>query len=296
MGWMAMDHAEALERIEIAAAEPGGLERLAAGDTGDASIVAGHLAGCASCADALVRITRTAQVARVVIRELPDPTLRARTLALVREVGRDRSGAADRPAVGTVAGTLAGPREVPAELPAAVDRAPVSSAITPFGGPPARRRPWLAIGLAAAVVVAAVAGFAVGGAARPPAGASEDVANTISVMQTTMRIAARRDVVSIALAPVGSGGAAGTVLYSPAGGELAMLVTGLATVPDGATYACWVESGGTKRRIGTVYAEGGTGSWAGPVAGLDGLLPGSVFGVSLVPAGAQSGTPVLSGG
>ena len=49
-----MEHAEALERIEIAAAEPDGLERLMAGDTPDAAAVAGHLAGCPSCASELV--------------------------------------------------------------------------------------------------------------------------------------------------------------------------------------------------------------------------------------------------
>jgi hypothetical protein len=288
-----MDHADALELIEIAAAEPGGLERLAAGDTADASIVAGHLAGCPSCAEALVRTTRTAEVARAVIRELPDPDLRARTLAFVREVGRDRSGVATAASSAVEPGAVA---FVAAEAAAVVDRAPAVASITPFGGAPARRRPWLAVGLAAAVVVAAVLGFAAGGAVRPPAGDSEDLANAVAVMEATIRIAARPDAVSIALAPAGGGTAAGVVLYSPAGGELAMLVTGLAPVTDGATYACWVEVGGSKRRIGVVYANGRTGSWAGPVAGLDGLPPGSTFGVSMVPAGAQSGTPVLTGG
>ena len=61
--WMVMEHAEALERIEIAAVEPEGLERLMAGDTPDAAAVAGHLAGCPSCAAELVRIRRTSAVA-----------------------------------------------------------------------------------------------------------------------------------------------------------------------------------------------------------------------------------------
>ena len=61
---MVMEHAEALERIEIAAAEPDGLDRLMAGDTADAAAVAGHLAGCPSCAEELVRIRRTAARSR----------------------------------------------------------------------------------------------------------------------------------------------------------------------------------------------------------------------------------------
>src|SRR5690349_15790518 len=91
---MDMDHAEALERIEIAAAEPEGLERLMAGDTPDAAAVAGHLAGCDSCQVQLIAIRRTAVLARRVIEAEPDPELKERTLAFIREVGRDRSGGA----------------------------------------------------------------------------------------------------------------------------------------------------------------------------------------------------------
>ena len=85
-----MEHDEALERIEIAAAEPEGLERLMAGDTADAAAVAGHLAGCASCTAELARIRRTAAVARDVVRTQADPELRARTLAFVRAEGVPR--------------------------------------------------------------------------------------------------------------------------------------------------------------------------------------------------------------
>ena len=94
-----MDHDDALERIEIAAAEPGGLERLMAGDTADAAAVAGHLAGCAACTAELARIRRTAAVAREVVRTQPDPELRERTLAFVRAEGvpRGAGGARSRP-------------------------------------------------------------------------------------------------------------------------------------------------------------------------------------------------------
>ena len=90
-----MEHAEALERIEIAAVEPEGLDRLMAGDTPDAAAVAGHLAGCPSCADELVRIRRIVdgRTRRSCSAE-PDPELRERTLAFVKAVGRDRTGAA----------------------------------------------------------------------------------------------------------------------------------------------------------------------------------------------------------
>ena len=89
-----MDHDDALERIEIAAAEPQGLERLMAGDTADAAAVAGHLAGCAACTAELARVRRMATVATEVIRSQPDPQLRERTLALVRAQGVPRGAAA----------------------------------------------------------------------------------------------------------------------------------------------------------------------------------------------------------
>ena len=297
-----MDHAEALELIEIAALEPGGLERLAAGDTPESSLVAGHLAGCPSCADDLLRITRTAGLARAAIRELPDPALRERTLAYVREVGRDRRGviAAPAPLAGAGPGG-SGPVLAP-ELAALIrDAAAAPAASAPVPSPvvslAARRsrRPWLAVGMAAAVVVAAVLGFAAGGAVRPPSGPAEDVAHAITVIQATMRIAVRPDAARIVLASAHGGTETGSVIYSAMSGELSMVVTGLAPAPDGSTYACWVESGGMRRRIGLVYEEDGTGSWAGPVTGLDALAPGATFGVSLVPAGSQTGTPVLTG-
>src|SRR4051794_8721618 len=114
---MDMDHAEALERMEIAAAEPDGLERLMAGDTADAAAVAGHLAGCTSCQAQLAAIRRTAVLARQVIEAEPDPELKERTLAFIRDVGRDRSGngAAARPATQPRVGP--GAAQPPSEAP-----------------------------------------------------------------------------------------------------------------------------------------------------------------------------------
>jgi hypothetical protein len=269
---MAMDHADALERIEIAAAEPGGLERLTAGDTPDAAQVAGHLAACPACATELVLISRTAAAARAAILDLPDPALRARTLAFVREVGRDRS-----PAPGAVAPDA--PAPAPAESIPAARRA---------------GRPWVLASLAAAVLVAAVLGFAAGSAVRLAGPGTEDGPSAAQVAGTAMRIAAQPDDVRVALAPVDGGGAAGSVVYSPTSGELAMVATGLAPAPAGSTYACWVESGGTRRRIGVLYEEGGSGAWAGGVDGLAALPAGATFGVSLV-TDDGAGTPVLQG-
>jgi hypothetical protein len=293
-----MEHADVLELIEIAAAEPDGLVRLTAGDTPDAAAVAGHLAGCEACAADLARTARTSTIAREAIRELPDPALRARTLAFVRDVGIDRSARQEAtgprlvPASGAVTAPVAAPISITAPAPEAVPgRAPVVLAPksvrsrTPF---------WAAAGVAA-VLIAGVAGFAAGGAANTGS-PSDNPAVAMAAAQTTMHIAEQQDAVHLALASTGGGMAKGNVIYSPATGELSMTATGLDPAPAGTEYACWVEQNGQRRRIGLMYVEGHDGTWAGPVSGLADLAPGTAFGVTVVPAGGGTGTPILRGG
>ena len=296
-----MEHAEVLELIELAAIEPDGLERLAAGDTPEAALVAGHLAGCAACAAELASIARTSAVARDAILELPDPALRARTLAFVREVGVDRSARRTTVIEASPEADAAVPVvEPPAPAPAvdvAVPAAP--AALAPDAVVPLRaarsRTPWWAAAGVAAVLVAGVAGFAAGGAVKP-GGPDDAPAVAMAAAQTTMHIAEQPDAVHLALAPTSGGMAKGTVLYSATTQELSMAVSGLAAVPSGAEYACWVEQNGQRKRIGVLYVEGHDGTWAGIVADLAALPPGAAFGVSLVPAGDGTGTPILRGG
>lgn len=278
-----MDHAEVIELLELAAVEPDGLARLTAGDTAEAAAVAGHLAGCPSCAAELARTASAAATAREAIRELPDPALRERTLAFVREVGRDRSVSAQAPAPVSpvlVGDAVGGSRGTPGGV-----------VVTP---PVARRaRPWrYGVGIAA-VLVAAVVGFAAGGAASPPATGGDGAA--IAAAQTTMHITEQSDAVRVPLAGVSGTSASGTVLYSAASGELALTVTGLAPAPSGAVYACWVEQAGQHRQIGVLYVEGKDGAWSGVLAGLGELRAGATFGVSLLPAGDSAGTLILTG-
>jgi hypothetical protein len=279
---MRMDHADALERIEIAAAEPQGLERLMAGDAPDAAAVAGHLAGCSSCADELARIRQVAAIARAAIVAQPDPALRERTLAFVRAVGRDRS-------VEDQAGRPAG-RE----------------SQVPVAGPPAARAPWRsrratlswAAAVAAAVLVG-LAGFAAGGALRNDAGAGQDAALALlrTTTSATVRIEAQPDVQRVTLASTSNAaGAAGTLLFSPASGELVVVATGLAHEGAGQEYGCWVEVNGERRRLGKMYWGGDVAAWAGSASGLAALPPGSAFGVSLGPVGGGDGAvPMLTG-
>lgn len=277
-----MDHADALERIEIAAVEPDGLERLMAGDTPDAAAVAGHLAGCPSCTRELARIRDTAALARAAVESLPDPALRDRTLAFVRAVGRDRS-----------AGT------------ASQSSGPVPSDDSPRTDPPIRimgrdrRRLATFSRLAAAVLIAGVLGFAAAGVVRAPVTDTRDgeIAVLSAIAETTLRIEQRADAISVVLAAVdGRTDLTGTLLFSPSDGELVMVAAGLAPAPEGKEYGCWIEVDGARQRIGRMYAGGDVQGWAGPVDGLADLPPGAVFGVSLVPIDGGVGEPVLTGG
>lgn len=279
-----MDHAEALELIELAAVEPDGLERLMAGDTPESGAVAGHLAGCPACVEELARIRRTATLARRVIATQPDPALRERTLAFVRAVGRDRSAEASITGADQHAASAPSPSTVASPPPRPIR-------------PASARRPWLAIaGIAAALILAVGLGFAVATVRSPADDLQQEVAALQATTAATLRLEAAPDTQRVKLAATVAGaGSAGDVLFSPTSGELLVVATGLPPLEPGHEYGCWLEANGERRHLGDMYAGGDLQSWAGQVAGLADLPPGAVFGVSLVPAGAGSGTPVLTG-
>jgi hypothetical protein len=309
---MVMEHAEALERIEIAAVEPEGLERLMAGDTPDAAAVAGHLAGCPSCAEELVRIRRTSAVAREVIHSEPDPAMKERTLAFVRAVGRDRSTGdpvhvPEHPPLAAVPEAVPGAVAAPASAPAiTVLPAPAGSGIgaEPVVGPAASasarrpRRGWALLAVAAAVVIAVGVGYAAGGAAgrsNLEARATE-VAILGDATATAMRIQAEPDAQHVQLLPTAAGaGASGSLAFSPSSGELVAVATGLTPEAANEEYGCWVEVDGERHRLGKMYWAGELWTWAGPVEGLAALPPGAVFGVSLNDDDGAAGEPVLTG-
>src|SRR4051794_24653445 len=94
-----MDHDETREKLELAALEPGGLDRLMAGDTAIAQSVAGHLAGCESCTSELGRLRRSSGIIRADLHEMPPADLKARTLAAIRAEGVPRPLVAAAPGV-----------------------------------------------------------------------------------------------------------------------------------------------------------------------------------------------------
>ena len=291
-----MDHDDALERIEIAAAEPQGLERLMAGDTADAAAVAGHLAGCAACTAELARIRRTAAVAREVVRTQADPGLRERTLAFVRSEGVPRGAVAvtvtgDTASADPVAEPALG--AVPAPAPASLDDVRRRRAMS-------RLRTAVTV-LAAALVIAIGGGvLAYRSLSTETTATIDDQAQEIAVLEATTRatiaVSAEPDAQRVALTTPEGGDAVGTLLFSPSSGELVAVASDLEPEPDGMEYGCWIEVDGTRTRIGKMYWAGDLWAWAGPVDGLAEVPDGTTFGVSLGPeGGGGDATPVLTG-
>ncbi len=315
-----MEHAEALEQIEIAAVEPDGLDRLMAGDTPDAAALAGHLAGCPDCAAELTRIQRMATIAREAIQAQPDPELRARTLAFVRAVGRQRGEVGMAGDVGMAAGARAG-APITDVRPTVAATSPVMQA--PGTGEPAvvagarptavqrpaadRRLPrrWTRLAAAAAAVVivaagaGAGAGYLAGAGSRDRTIADRDAEITIlsDTATTAARIHGQADARRVPLtATAAAPGASGSIVLSATDGELVAIATSLPPLTGGQQYGCWVEEGGQRTRLGRMYWAGSVWTWAGPVDGLGDVPQGAVFGVSAGPAGGSlDSNPVLTG-
>ncbi len=270
-----MDHTIAKEHLELAAVEPGGLERLMAGDTATAQAVAGHLAGCPSCTDELTRLERASTVVRGVVREMPPADLRDRTIAAVRAAGVQRGA----PGAST-------------STEARIDVLPSS------GGRRPRRLGWVAA-LAASVVLSVVATSLVVSWQLDQRLATQ--AQAIDALErvaaATLEVTAEPDVRRVALA--GSDPSlAGSLVFSPSTSQLVVVATGLTPPKAGQEYRCWVERAGQRDRVGKMFFSDDLAFWIGPVPAVEGLLSGATFGVSLVDASgaAIDGEPVLGGG
>lgn len=268
-----MDHDEALEHIEIAAAEPGGLERLMAGDTADAAAVVGHLAGCDRCSEELRRLSRAAPLLRDVVRTTPRSDLRDRTLAYVREHGRPR-----------------GP-EVLTGHDAAHEAAGSASS--------ARRRSripaWAAAAAAAIVLAVGSIGFLAG---RSDV---ERYGNAVSALETvnraTIEISGDPDARRVALASTSGASTAGTLLFSPSTTKLVVVASDLQSPPSGKEYRCWVEVDGKRSNVGRMFFADELAFWVGDTPEVSDLPDGTTFGVSLADVGTSSldAEPVISG-
>jgi hypothetical protein len=281
-----MDHAEVRELLEDAAIEPGGLERLMAGDTPTASIVAGHLAGCADCAEELERLRRSVGLIRPTVRAVPPPELRERTLAYVAALGRPRGTAGD---AATAPQSVVSPRTTPAMAP------------TPIAVAGGDRRPMSRLGLfasVAAAVIVAVTGTALLVSANQASTSKALFAEIDAlgdVARWTLRVDAQQDVRRVELASATGTPASGSLVFSPSSKELVVVAENLTPAAAGQEYRCWVEEGGKRSSIGKMFFGGELAYWVGDVELLAGLPSDARFGVSLVDLGAPGapGAPVL---
>jgi hypothetical protein len=281
-----MDHREVRELLEDAAIEPGGLERLMAGDTPTASLVAGHLAGCDDCAEELERLRRSVGLIQPTVRAVPPPELRARTLAFVAAVGRPRGAAIDAPG-----------DAVPVTATSLTMLAP--SAGRSHGGHRRRRIGW--IGSIAAALIVAVGGTTLvlnAGQTASSARLFQEIDALGDVARWTLRVDAQPDVRRIQLASATGSAASGTLVYSPTSTELVIVADQLTPAAAGQEYRCWVELAGHRTAIGKMFFGGSLAYWVGNVPEVAGLAPGAHFGVSLVDLGANGapGEPALVAG
>ena len=283
----AMDHGEVREILEDAAIEPGGLERLMAGDTPTAALVASHLAACPDCTDELDRLRRATDVIGPVVRTTPAPELRERTLAYVAALGRPR---ATPVGAGLAGDTPAGDSSAPVvALPAAMPGRPMN----PAGITPLQARAFApAFAVAAALILAVVGTAFVTSASRDAelqARASEAAAQAAKIEDLdevaiwTLRVDGEPDVRRIELAgSAGASSASGTLVYSPGTTEVVIVAEGLPTPPTGHEYRCWAESGGARTPIGKMFFAGSLAYWVGTSAPVAGLAPDAAFGVTLI--------------
>jgi hypothetical protein len=301
-----MDHEATREQLELAVAEPGGLDRLMAGDTPTAQAVAAHLAGCPDCTDELAHLERASSLIRTVVRERPPADLRERTLAAVRAAGVPRGPAA--PAVAPVTTAATAPAVAPVTTPIthSTPASPGSStapavetrAPTATLGRGRLALGWMA-GIAAAVVLSVVATSIIVGSRVDErlAAESEMVEALQTVAIRTLQVTAEPDARRVALAGQTSA-IEGDLVFSPRTSELVVVATGLTPPPAGQEYRCWVEQAGKRQRVGRMFFSDALAYWVGPAPAVAGLLGDATFGVSLVDAnGSPVDTdPVLGGG
>ncbi len=276
-----IDHAEVRGLLESAAVEPGGLDRLAAGDTAESAAAAGHLAGCPSCMEEARRLVAVGPILREAVGGIPPAGLRASTLALVKAVGRERPvGAVGRLADAPGGSATSGPE--PASKPQA----------TPAGNSGRVRRPrWPTLAAAAAIVILVAAGslLAVGSVQL-----QTQASALVELNQATLDVIARPDAVRVPLAGVDGGTAAtGTLLFSAGSRALVVSAPSLTEPARGQAFACWMtRPDGSRVRLGWMEFGGGLAYWSGWSTELAAAGSGTTFGVTLVDA---DGKPVPPG-
>jgi hypothetical protein len=265
-----MDHDDVLEQLELAAVEPGELDRLMAGDTAMAAAVVGHLAGCETCTEEFRRLSRAVPLVRDLVRTTPPADLRERTLAYVQMHGRSRGEPAPAPASASP-DAARGPR-------------PLRARVLP-----------LAAAAAAIAILVGSASFLAGRADVERQSAA--LAGLEAVNRATLEITSDPDARRVALASTDGTSTIGTLLFSPSTTKLVVVATGLDRPPSGQEYRCWMEVGGRREAVGRMYFADELAFWVGDTPAVSHLPAGTTFGVSLTEVSSPSldVDPIISG-
>jgi Anti-sigma-K factor rskA len=280
-----MDHDDVLEQLELAAVEPGGLERMMAGDTAMAAAAVAHLAGCDSCAEELRRLSRATPLLRDLVRTTPPADLRDRTLAYVRAHGRERSEVAAQ-----------------GSETAAVDPGMVAASVAtdrPADRSSRSRReilPWAATIAAVVALVVSGAAFLVNRDMVDRLAAQVTTISALERVQTaTIELTADPDTRRVELASTAGGETSGTLLFSPSTTDLVVVAYDLPRPASGQEYRCWVEIDGQRHDVGRMFFADELAFWVGKTPEVSDLPAGTLFGVSPTAVGSPSleADPVL---
>ncbi len=281
-----MDHEDVLELLELAAVEPGGLDRLMAGDTAAAAAVVGHFAGCETCVDEFGRLGRAVPLLREVVRTSPPPDLRERTLAFVRAHGESRGAMAGET---VLVESAPDPVARPMTATAGTQGSPVVAAAV---APPTRyirALPWAAsLAAAIALTIAGVTFTSQRDAADRLAAQARAVAALEAVNAATIEITGGPDGERVALTSSAGGPPSGTLLFSPSTTRLVVVATDLSQPPSGHEYRCWVEVDGRRADVGRMFFAEELALWVGDTPEIRDVPPGTTFGVSLTEIGGTS--------
>lgn len=273
-----MEHEQVIEAIELAALEPGGLDRLMAGDTATSQAVAAHLAGCPDCAAQLAAADRESRIVMDVVATTPPADLRARTLAVVQ-----------------LRGVRRGPE--PVAIPGPATSATSAGAAGPAASIPRVTRPrrtlrWVAAIAAAVLISVGVTTVVVSNRHDAELAAQADtIADLERVTAGTMRVASQPDATTVSLTGTQDPAMAGSIVFSPTTTELVVTATGLTEPSGDVEYSCWMDAGAGRVRIGKMFFGGGLAYWVGESAAIAGLSSPAEFGVSLVEVGSPTMDP-----
>jgi hypothetical protein len=268
---MAMDHAEAHERIADLALDRDALGRLE--DGSDEAALLEHIGSCAACRADLA-------------------AARGLDRGLREALGEIRDGAALQP--------IQPPESLRDAVIATARREP--RPVAPAGAPtvsPTGDRAWWrlglarltgpqwAAGLAAVLVVAILSGLA--SRALAPGGGEPDPA-MIAAVATLDRVLAAPDHHLVTLSTPG-GVASGSVAWSTQ--DFVVLTSALSAPQPGRVYRCWLEWSGRWAPVGSMDFAGSTAYWSGPTGTWADLLgtTGTSFVVTAEAVGPAGAAP-----